>query len=62
MADKEKEHDELDEEHDEGFILTLEDQENLLKEIAGEGRLEQIEEIDKDFGEKVNEKLELQQQ
>lgn len=56
--EKEREYDELDEEHDEIFVLTTEDQENLLKEIVGEGEPKQTQETDKDFGEKVNEKLE----
>lgn len=62
-VDKEKEQDEPDEEHDERFVLTPEVQQNLFKEIVGEGALKQIEETNKGFVEKVNEKLEeLQQQ
>lgn len=57
-TDKDIEQDELDEEWDERFVLTHEDQDNFLKEIEGKGELKQIEEVEKDFGEKVNEKLE----
>ncbi|XP_059076533.1 uncharacterized protein LOC131875854 [Cryptomeria japonica] len=56
-AKGQKEQDELDDEHDERFVLTPLDQEIFFKEIEVEGGLKEIDKANKGFEDEVSERL-----